>query len=281
MKLTSNIHLLKLDFEIQVTPETILQRFVNIIIIFGEKITLIDSGVKGSFFQIKDYLQANSRDVTEIGTIILSHSHPDHIGSASKLKEVSGCKIMAHNAEKDWMENIHLQYEERPVPGFFKLVDTSVLVDEFLDHNQVLEVEENIHLEVFHSPGHSRGSINILFKEAGFFFTADSIPLKGDIPNYDNFPQLIKTLDDIRSMKGYHTLLSSWNAPLNDKHSIKDLISEGSAYVNRIDKAVKLNYNQSNLCVNEACKDTLKMIGLPPFLAVPVVDRAFRSHIDF
>ena len=279
MQLTSNIHQLQLDFEIQVNPETKLQRFVNIIIIFGEKITLIDTGVKSSLSQIQEYLEGNGRAISDIDRIILSHAHPDHIGLAAKLKELSGCKIMAHRAEKDWMENIQLQFDERPVPGFFNLVDKSVLLDEFLEHNQVIEIEQNIHLKIFHAPGHSKGSINILFQEDEILFTADSIPLKGDIPNYDNFPQLIKTLDDINNRKGYHTLLSSWTEPLFDRHHINKLLSEGSAYMLELDNAIKLNYILSNLNQNEACMNTLKMIGLPTFLAVPVVDKAFRSHI--
>ena len=279
MKLSEKIHLLKLDFEIQVNTETKLQRFVNIIIILGEKITLIDTGVKTSFSHIQDYLQVNGREISEIDRIILSHAHPDHIGTAAKLKEISGCKIIAHQAEKDWMENIQLQFNERPVPGFFNLVDTSILVDEYISLNQVIEIEQNIHLEIFHAPGHSKGSINILFQEDGILFTADSIPLKGDIPNYDNFPQLIKTVDDINNRNGYHTLLSSWTVPLFDRHHINILLSEGSAYMLEIDNAIKLNYLLSNLDENEACINTLKLIGLPPFLAVPVVLKAFRSHI--
>ena len=48
MRLTGKIHLLKIDFEIRVSPEKTLPRFVNVLIIFGDKITLIDTGVKGS-----------------------------------------------------------------------------------------------------------------------------------------------------------------------------------------------------------------------------------------
>ena len=48
MKITDQVHLLKIDFEIAISPEKKLPRFVNVIIVFGDKITLVDSGVKGS-----------------------------------------------------------------------------------------------------------------------------------------------------------------------------------------------------------------------------------------
>jgi hypothetical protein len=41
MKFTDKIHLLQIDFEIAITPEKKLTRFVNVIIIFGDKITLV------------------------------------------------------------------------------------------------------------------------------------------------------------------------------------------------------------------------------------------------
>lgn len=43
MKLTEKIHLLRLDFQINLNPQIKIDRFVNCIIVFGEKITLIDT----------------------------------------------------------------------------------------------------------------------------------------------------------------------------------------------------------------------------------------------
>lgn len=48
MKLTASIHILRIDFEITLGPGRTIPRFVNVILILGEKITLIDTGVKGS-----------------------------------------------------------------------------------------------------------------------------------------------------------------------------------------------------------------------------------------
>ena len=92
MQLTSNIHLLQINFEIPIAPDKRIARFVNVIIILGDKITLIDTGVKGSETKIAGYLKSVGRDLSEIERIILSHSHPDHIGSAARLKELTGCK---------------------------------------------------------------------------------------------------------------------------------------------------------------------------------------------
>ena len=276
MKLIDKIHLLKIDFEIAISPEKKLPRFVNVILIFGDKITLIDSGVKGSEEKIRQYIEEQNRDFAEIGRLILSHSHPDHIGSAARIKELTGCKILAHEAEKEWIENINIQSKQRPVPGFFSLVDRSVKIDEFITDGQELLIDDDVTLKFSHSPGHSKGSVNIEFVEDQILFTADSIPLKNDIPNYDNFSDLMNSLHKI-SQAEFNLLLSSWTAPLNDKTATDKLIEEGKAYMQTIDLVVKECYDNGNN--PDSCKMAVVKLGLP-FLANSVVDQAFRSHLN-
>lgn len=276
MKLTDKIHLLKIDFEIAISPDKKLPRFVNVILIFGNKITVIDSGVKGSEEKIRQYIEEQNRDFAEIDLLILSHSHPDHIGSAAKIKELTGCKILAHAAEKEWIENIELQNQQRPVPGFFNLVDRSVRIDGFLTDLQKLTLEKGLTLKIIHSPGHSKDSINIEFEEDKILFTADSIPLKNDIPNYDNFQDLMSSFEKIRNSR-FDVILSSWTAPINNQEEFKRLIDEGIAYLQSIDLAVKEFYEDKNN--PNACKMAVEKLGLPLFLANPIIDNAFRSHI--
>jgi hydroxyacylglutathione hydrolase len=278
MKLTEKIHLLQIDFEIVLSPEKKLPRFVNVIIIFGDKITLIDTGVKGSEEKIFAYIKKNKRSIADIKTIILSHSHPDHIGSAAKIKNLTGCKILAHQGETGWIENIDMQYKERPVPGFYNLVDCSVKIDRYLEAGKVLKAVKDVSLEIIHAPGHSKGSLNILFREDRILFTADSIPLKNDIPNYDNYPDLMNTLKNIIDNDHYSILLTSWTPPLTNFSEIEKIINEGEEYMVKIDKAVKQSYQGVEAEYLMFCKKTIEKLGLPPFLVMPIVDNAFRSH---
>jgi len=280
MYITDKIHLLKVDFEIAISPGKRIPRFVNVIIILGEKITLIDSGVKGSETQISNYLKEFNRDLSEIETIILSHSHPDHIGAASKIKKLTNCRILAHELEKSWIEDIEYQNKQRPVPGFFTLVDEPVTVDAFLNDGQRIALQEDLSLIIKHSPGHSKGSINIEFVEDELFFTADSIPLKNDIPNYDNYPDLIRSLEAVRNNTKYKTLLTSWTYAFTDKQMVNELINEGEIYINQIDEAVRLFYRSANPGDLSACQSTVDHLGLPQFMVNPIVDRAFRSHLS-
>lgn len=276
MKITDQIHLLKIDFEIAISPEKKLPRFVNVIIVFGDKITLIDSGVKGSEEKIRQYIEEQRRSFAEIETLILSHAHPDHIGSAATIKELTGCKILAHETEKAWIENVEIQNQQRPVPGFYSLVDRSVKIDEFLRNGQIIQISGGPTLKIIHTPGHSKGSVNIEFIDDRILFTADSVPLKNDIPNYDNFSDLMRSLERIEN-SDFDVLLSSWTAPLFNKKEISELIDEGRNYMLKIDGVVKECYSGANN--GDACKLAVAKLGLPPFLVNPLVDNTFKSHL--
>lgn len=279
MKLTDKIHLLQIDFEITINSDKKIPRFVNVILILGDKITLIDTGVKGSEKIIFDYLEKQNRAYSEIETIILSHSHPDHIGSAAMIKELTDCKVLAHELEKDWIENIDLQSKQRPVPGFYSLVDKSVIIDEFIYDNQIMKIQEGISIKFIKSSGHSKGSLNMIFEENKILFTADSIPLKNDIPNYDNYKELMLSFETIKNYTGLKMLLTSWTPPLTDKNEIEKLITEGEEYMEQIDAVVKDCYKDKNTNALDFCKLAVGKLGLPPFLINPIVDRAFKSHL--
>lgn len=279
MKLNDRIHFLQIDFEIALGADKMLPRIVNVFIILGEKITLIDTGVKGSDRKILDFVRKSGRNPSDIKTILLSHSHPDHIGSAARIKELTGCKILAHPLEKEWIENIDIQNKARPVPGFHNLVDRSVKIDGELSDGQIFMADEDMPIEIIHSPGHSKGMVNMFFKEEQFLFTGDSIPLKDDIPNYDCYPDLLKSLNRIREKRRYNTLLTSWTHPLHDMFEAYCMMNEGEEYLARIDAKVKENYIGKETEPLSFCRATVDQLGLPSFIANPVVDRAFRSHL--
>jgi hydroxyacylglutathione hydrolase len=279
MKLTEKIHLLRIDFEIPVAHGKRLERFVNTLIIFGNRITLVDTGVRGSEKAIFRYIQENGRKIEDIETIILSHSHPDHIGSAAVIKDLTGCRVLSHEAEADWIKDIDLQNRERPVPGFFTLVDRPTEVDEYLAGGQVIRLADNLNALIIHSPGHSRGSLNILFIEDRILFTADSVPLMNDIPNYENYRELKNSLKAIEESGAYDVLLTSWTPPVIDKVAIEKILSDGEVYMKMINSLV-MEFYPGNPSQSDACAAVIGKLGLPPFLASPLVNRAFLSHLS-
>ena len=120
MKITNHIHALKIPFQITDPSGRSVPRFVYVYMIYGREITLIDSGVASSERIIIDYLRDTGRNPEKISLMILTHAHPDHIGAAQAIKEISGCSVAAHGADRIWIENPDQQVRDRPVPGFLK-----------------------------------------------------------------------------------------------------------------------------------------------------------------
>ncbi len=284
MQITKHIHGLKIPFYIE-APEGKVPRFVYVYMICGEKICLIDSGVASSEKIIFDYIKRLGRRPEEISLLILTHSHPDHIGAAWAVNKATGCEVAAHDAEKAWIEDVDLQARERPVPGFKTLVGGSVKVDRILKDGDVLSLGEGLCLgdepclRVIHTPGHSRGSISLWLPEECALFSADAVPLKGEMPIYEDIVESALSIKRLKSVQGIELLLSSWDDPRRDERAYQ-IMDEGLEYLQRIHEAVlKAAGGSSGLDSMELCHRVLRELGMPDALANPLVARSFLSSI--
>ena len=132
MQVSKHVHALRIPFEVISPSGVTVRRFVYVYLIHGKEVCLIDTGVASSERLIFDYLRKTGRKPAEISMTVLTHSHPDHIGSAQAVKRTSGCSFAAHLGEKAWIEDVALQARERPVPGFNSLVEGPVEIDHVL-----------------------------------------------------------------------------------------------------------------------------------------------------
>ena len=279
MKVTKSIHALEIPFKVPVAPEICIDRFVFAYLIFGKKITLIDSGVAGAESIIFDYIKENTRDPLEISTLILSHSHPDHIGSARHIKETTACKVLCHSAEKSWIEDVERQAQERPVPGFDGLVGGSTPVDDLLQDGDFFELEDSIKCKVIHTPGHSAGSVSLFFEDEKVLFSGDALPVPGDLPIYDDIAVCADSIKKIRRLNNIEILLSSWEAPIRGTDRINRRIESGINYLQKIHNAVLSAHEENKQIGLELSKQVIAYLGLPPFVANPLLDKAFTSSL--
>ena len=183
MKINDRVHQLRVQFNI--TPE--ITRYVYVYIITGKKgCYLVDAGVKGCDKKIEEYIHKIGKNRENINAVLLTHSHPDHIGALKTIKEMYSCYVYASRGERDWIEDIDLQYEKRPIPGFYSLVDGSVTVDRILSDGDLLCLEPGITIQVIGAPGHSRESLCFYYREQKILFTGDSIPEPSDALIYED-----------------------------------------------------------------------------------------------
>jgi hydroxyacylglutathione hydrolase len=95
----------------------------------------------------------------QIEAILLTHAHFDHIGGVDEIRKLKGCPIYLHDAEADWLTNPKnngsTKYPELGGP-----IETDP-AEYALDEGQVLKML-GVEIKVFHTPGHSPGSVSFL-----------------------------------------------------------------------------------------------------------------------
>lgn len=280
MQITEHIHALNIPFQIAIAPGIVVDRFVYVYLICGEKIGLIDTGVSGSKKIIFDYLESIGRKPEEISNIVLTHSHPDHIGSAKSIKESTGCMVSIHGAEKSWVENIEMQFKERPVPGFYSLVEGSVGVDRAMRDGGGIELDEDLALEIVHTPGHSKGSTSFFLKHDNALFCGDAILLPGQMPIFEDLPGCVDSVNKLMKIRGVEVLLSSWDVPRGG-NKVSAFMDESLKYLREIQEAVKaVAANRLSLDAMEFCKQVVGELKLPDIMVNPLVAKSFQSILN-
>jgi hydroxyacylglutathione hydrolase len=279
MQVTEDIHALKIPFKLRVGPDKTVDRFVFAYLIFGDQICLIDSGVAGSEAMILEYIKQAGRDPQEIARIVFTHSHADHIGGSPALKKQTGCKLAAHIDAKPWIENVDLQYAERPIENFYDLVGGSVEIDSGLTDGDQVDLGDGKTLEIFHTPGHSKGAISLLYNEDKALFTGDAVPKPDTVPIYEDVVTSIGSIKKLRQIKGLEILMASWDDPQFGA-GVYPSMDAGLQWFQQIHQAVLSETAGSDaLDARDLCARALKRLGFPEIPLVPIVVTSIEAHL--
>ncbi|NPU83743.1 MAG: MBL fold metallo-hydrolase [Syntrophaceae bacterium] len=279
MQISQCIHAIRIPFEIVVAPGVRVARSVYSYLVFGDGIALVDSGVSGAEAVLFEYIRKSGRDPREISTLVLTHSHPDHVGSAKAIRDAAGCEVWAHAGEKDWIEDTEKQFRERPVPGFHDLVGGPVAVARLLADGEIIDLAGRVGCRVIHTPGHSAGSISLFCEEEKALFSGDAVPLPGDMPIYDDIGECMASMERLARCGEVETLLSSWEAPVRGREAVAERMEAGLAYLRRIHETVLKAGGAEQQDPMELCRHVVRELGLPPGAANPLTARAFTSSL--
>ena len=272
MKIAENVHLIRKEF--YVTPE--VKRYINIYLITGESCYLIDSGVSGSENIIDEYLHSIGRNISDIKGIFLTHAHPDHIGGAAEIKRITDCKVYAPMLELDWIEDIDIQYRERPIPNFYTLLSESVKVDVPLQDGDMILLEEGLEICALLTRGHSHGSMSFILGN-NLIFTGDAILVAHDLPIFVDYEQSLYSLDRINELSNVQYFCPAWDE-IYDKIRLKEVVNDSKRMFHRLKDAVyqvEKEYEQ----YNEAEKLTMifKQADIQQYAGNPLVVKSIGA----
>ncbi len=128
------------------------------------KLLMIDCGAGNSASLLIDNIKETGLDPRSISTLILTHSHVDHIGAVQYFREKYHCKVVAHDRDADAIEKGD---PKRTAAGWYgvKLPQTTVDLRLKAEHEMLTIGNQEVHC--LHTPGHTPGSIAVYLDRAG------------------------------------------------------------------------------------------------------------------
>ncbi len=130
----------------------------------GEKDVLVfDPADRG------DYLYEKLSELGfKVAGILLTHGHFDHIYGCAKLKELSGAKVYAYEAEKALCEDAGLNVSAQTGRS------CTIVADEYVKDNAEITLA-GMTCKVLATPGHTAGSCCYYFEEAELLISGDTL----------------------------------------------------------------------------------------------------------
>lgn len=152
--------------------------YFNLYVIKGKNgDILIDTGFIGIRPFLKKWLNKFN-----IKLVILTHAHVDHIWNASYIKKMYNCQIAIGKQDIENIDNrkIKSKPSKRRYKGWTRLmnfgmkkfVPKSFDIDMHLKDNQVIK-RYGLNLKIVSLPGHTNGSIGIIYKN--YLFAGDAL----------------------------------------------------------------------------------------------------------
>lgn len=133
--------------------------------------------------------------------ILLTHGHFDHLLGVKELKREYGCRVYIHE-----LDMAGLMGNGRINLGYYCGCDVQPCnPDVLLKDGDIIE-EAGICFNVIHTPGHSKGGVCYLIKDANKLFTGDTLFRMGvgrsDFPTSDSKALYASISDKIFSLSG-------------------------------------------------------------------------------
>ncbi len=211
----------------------------------------------------------SGRAPSELRAIFLTHAHPDHIGTANYFRQKYGAKIYASEEERPWVEDIDLQFRQRPIPNFYSLSGQSTKVDYVVKEWATIPLSREDAVEVIGTAGHSVDGLS--YRIGDVVFIGDTVPVAGDTPIFvktkSNALTSVDFADFIQSRNITEFFVAGADATSCVKSTVYNIVKAGyivhvladcitSYDLGKIDET--LEYYANKGCIVQKLNETMK-----------------------
>jgi glyoxylase-like metal-dependent hydrolase (beta-lactamase superfamily II) len=145
-------------------------------------LALIDTGHPGSSARIGKVIADQGRTAGDLKTVVLTHGHPDHAGSARELA-AGGATVMVHPADAERLRLTWRDFVAKPSRGgMFAAMTPELEQYRPLEDGEILPMLGG--LEVVHTPGHTPGSVCLYGARDRVLFVGDTLQRRFGVVSY-------------------------------------------------------------------------------------------------
>jgi hydroxyacylglutathione hydrolase len=215
MRITNNLHAFIWQ---SMTANNCNAYFIN-----GPTRILIDPGHRALFGHVEGGLKDLGLKTDDIDLVICTHAHPDHLEAVPLFRD-KGALFALNDIEWQWVTTIGKQ-----MSASFGIDIDTFAPDFFLQEGELSL--DGLEMKVFHTPGHSPGSVCLYWPMLKVLFSGDLVFKEGlgrtDLPGGDG--DLIKesikrmsNLDVELLLSGHGEIISGVRAVKSNFEQIED-----------------------------------------------------------
>jgi glyoxylase-like metal-dependent hydrolase (beta-lactamase superfamily II) len=142
-------------------------------LILDPDLALVDCGYAGQAPSLRRAIAGHGRDPATLATVVLTHGHPDHAGSARELA-ASAARILIHPADGERLALTWRDVARRPSRGaVFAALTPEPPHFQPIEDGDVLPMLGG--LRVIHTPGHTPGSVCLYGARDRVLFVGDTL----------------------------------------------------------------------------------------------------------
>ncbi len=141
------------------------------IVVGPTDVTVVDTGIRGNAKHVLGLLDRLGRQPSDVRTIVLTHWHIDHVGTAAELKRLTGARVAIHALDAPVLAGGELPRKGRRAMGLIvRLFGLRPLEPDLVLHDG----DRIADFDVLHVPGHTDGSI-ALVRSDGVVVSGDAL----------------------------------------------------------------------------------------------------------